>query len=418
MICWARLRRLEGVVQHLGVKVDDDGDIHHDGTRSMSTAGAPGMDDNTPEPPDRSLSLSPPPSTVGSDGQSLDANFGRLVEALQSILYESSEEEQDTPSPASGPHEDLSHHGFIFGFSSLASSLHQFHPQPQLMEKYLNIYLTHVDPLVRMAHYPTMRAQMLAIRDNNMICTKGEEAMLFAMYFAVVTALSPEVCQRDLEESRALLVSRYRFAFEQALARAHFMVTEELVVLQAFVIFLICLRRHEDARVIWSLVGLVVRVAINLGLHRDGTSFGLPALETEVRRRTWWQICILDVRSSEDHGCDPTIMDIFDTKYPLNVNDEDLVPGSKTFPTPRTGICQMTFCLIRFSVADTFRRLRLPSSVKGGLADKSFQEREQYIADSHRQLEDTYLVHCDMKDVSWPSDRTNVTDTCSHEIGS
>jgi hypothetical protein len=116
-------------------------------------------------------------------------------------------------------------------------------------------------------------------------------------------------------EDRNIMLTRYRFGLEQALARANFLYCEETIVLQAFVIFLCLLRRNDDARKIWTLTGLAVRIAQTLGIHRDGSHFGLLPFEIEMRRRLWWQVCILDARSSEDHGCDPTIVQAqFDSK--------------------------------------------------------------------------------------------------------
>jgi hypothetical protein len=45
---------------------------------------------------------------------------------------------------------------------------------------------------------------------------------------------------------------------------------------------------------IWTMIGLAIRIAEAMGLHRDGEIFPLPALETKLRRRLWWQIYMLD----------------------------------------------------------------------------------------------------------------------------
>jgi hypothetical protein len=84
------------------------------------------------------------------------------------------------------------------------------------------------------------------------------------------------------------LLRQYRFGVEQALARARFLNTNEIVTVQAFVLFLVCVRRHDDTRFVWSLTGLALRIAQSLGLHRDGTKFGLSPFDTEMRRRLWW----------------------------------------------------------------------------------------------------------------------------------
>ena len=71
------------------------------------------------------------------------------------------------------------------------------------------------------------------------------------------------------------LLKQYRFGVEQALARASFLNSDEIVTVQAFVLFLVCVRRHDDTRFVWSLTGLAIRIAQSLGLHRDGAKFGL-----------------------------------------------------------------------------------------------------------------------------------------------
>ena len=62
-----------------------------------------------------------------------------------------------------------------------------------------------------------------------------------------------------------------------------------------------------------------------MGLHRDGTEYGLGPVETHVRRMIWYSLCSLDIRTCEAQGPRPIIRsDDFDTKFPLNVNDDEL----------------------------------------------------------------------------------------------
>lgn len=113
-----------------------------------------------------------------------------------------------------------------------------------------------------------------------------------------MTSLLEEECFGEFGETQQVLLTRYRFAVEQALARAGFLDTHEVIVLQAAIIFLLVLRRNDDARIIWTLTGLIVRIAQNLGIHRDGSHFNVSPFEIEMRRRLWWQICLLDARAS------------------------------------------------------------------------------------------------------------------------
>lgn len=83
--------------------------------------------------------------------------------------------------------------------------------------------------------------------------------------------------------------------------------------------------RAELSRAHSALTGTAIRLAECMGLHRDGTHYGLPPVEIHVRRLVWYQLCFLDLRTCEATGPRPQIRgDEFDTKFPLNVDDRDL----------------------------------------------------------------------------------------------
>lgn len=44
----------------------------------------------------------------------------------------------------------------------------------------------------------------------------------------------------------------------------------------------------------WTLHGLAVRAALQLGLHSQTASQGLSALDSEIRKRTWCGCVLLD----------------------------------------------------------------------------------------------------------------------------
>ncbi|TKX19193.1 fungal specific transcription factor domain-containing protein 69 [Elsinoe australis] len=422
-----RLRRLEGVVKGLGVDVSTaTGQPTDSSTKDARTHEdqSAGSSPQSEQPVRRSTDY---PSS-GNDVQvserphgQLENRFGRLVvsegrsryvntsfwaslsnevEDLKGILNEESDDEDET-SPGSHNHLPGHHQGWMFGFSSQSVDMLTLHPIPMQIETYWSIYKDRVDPLVKVLHIPSITPTILTSASHLANLSKGFEALLFAIYYGATTSLTAEECLAKLGEERSVLLSRYRFAVEQALARANFLTAEELVILQAFVVFLMCLRRNNDARVIWTLTGLLVRMSQTVGIHRDGTHFGLPPFEVEMRRRLWWQVCILDVRASEDHGCDPTIVEqSFDTRMPLNVNDSDMSPGMKEFPKEHKGCTDMSFCLIRFEVANTFRRLNYvppaPNRCHTYLSSITREEKEKWIQECHDMLEEKYLKHCDM----------------------
>ncbi|KAF1935547.1 hypothetical protein EJ02DRAFT_123545 [Clathrospora elynae] len=414
-----RLRRLEGVVTSLNAQVEghEQEAAHREKERQSSTSEeACPFAKNGVDTVQNGAKVAADNSVEG-----LENRFGRLVvekgrsryinnsfwaslnnevEDLKAILIEPSDDEEDAHSPESS-NMSSQHQGFIFGYSSSNVDMQILRPTEHQARQFWDIYKENVDPLVKVLHIPTFEPTFFEAVSHVDRVPKGLEALLFAIYYGAVTSTTSEDCLERWSEDRITLLSRYRFGLEQALARANFLYCDEIVILHAFVIFLILLRRNDDARKIWTLTGLVVRIAQTLGIHRDGSHFGLPPFEIEMRRRLWWQVCILDARSSEDHGCDPTIVEAqFDTKMPLNVNDTDLHPNMAEFPEERQGFTDMTFCLLRFEVANIFRRIFYippgPNKCTELFAGLTIEQKEKWITDCHQTMEAKYLKDCDM----------------------
>jgi len=194
---------------------------------------------------------------------------------------------------------------------------------------------------------------------------------------------------------KSVLLQQYRFALEQALAKANFIISPDLTSAQAFLLFLVLVRRHDDTRFTWTLTGLMIRMSQALGLHRDGTHFpNLSLFEIEMRRRLFWAVAVLDLRSAEDQGTDLTLVDrMFDTAFPLHINDADISPESTELPKPRVGPTDMTFSLIRFEICAVARRMHIsdmPSFCPRDAA-VSFEDKEALLAEVQKRVEDQYL---------------------------
>ena len=162
--------------------------------------------------------------------------------------------------------------------------------------------------------------------------------------------------------SKTELNLKYRLGLEHALAKADFLNVPDLVLVQAFALFLCLVRRHDSPRFVWMMTGLAIRMAQYLGLQRDGSHFKhLTPFEIEMRRKVWWTLCMLDLRASEDQGTDLTITSgSFDTKLPLNINDVDINPESEQMPTERDGLTDMSYACINFETGDIMTQMMAP----------------------------------------------------------
>lgn len=155
------------------------------------------------------------------------------------------------------------------------------------------------------------------------------------------------------------------------------------------------MRTHDRSRSIWAFIGLAVRLARGIGLHRDGSQ---QPFDLEMRRRVWWTLIVLDTRASEDRGTETMITDgSFDTKMPANINDEDMMINSKSLPVDRIGITSMTFACITMTVSGIGLRMNfVPTRLDAPVL--TTEQKEQMIKGFTDKIDSTYLAGSDPND--------------------
>ncbi|GIJ88140.1 hypothetical protein Asppvi_007057 [Aspergillus pseudoviridinutans] len=187
--------------------------------------------------------------------------------------------------------------------------------------------------------------------------------------------MAPEQCLRRLGVDHGTLVKRYRFAVEQALARAGFLQTHKLMVLQAAVLFLTCACHPNDAQFVWTMIAVV----------------------TEMRRRLWWYIYLLHVQSSEYQATSPQIREgDYDTRLPLNLNDDDWSSDLVEPPQEKVGFTDMTLTLVRCQILISNRKLMQMAATRVDGHKEIFKNRNLVIEESRQLLDERYLQFCDL----------------------
>ena len=134
---------------------------------------------------------------------------------------------------------------FLLSTTTTPKSQHISYPSPESINILWKHYVSNVDSLVKILHKPTVDSMIQTCsrgREREIIAS-STDALLFAICFAAVVTMSIEECSRLLGEERETLMLKYRYGLEQALASAGWMTSQELVVLQALVLLLVCLAR-------------------------------------------------------------------------------------------------------------------------------------------------------------------------------
>lgn len=200
----------------------------------------------------------------------------------------------------------------------------------------------------------------------------------------------------NFNTDKTQLLARYRLGTEQALEQADFLNDPDMTVLQALAIYLAILQYTGEARPAWSLTGVLVRLAVSGKLHRDGSHLAnIAAFEIEVRRRLWWQICLIDSRSEDLQVSAYKVgEELFDTQMPVNTDDVNLDPGMSTSPIVMARWTGMTIFIIRCEVWKLSRRLQSVTVVTSDLPI-DMDERLEILHQCQARIEKTYLKHLD-----------------------
>ncbi|RAL14766.1 Zn(II)2Cys6 transcription factor [Aspergillus homomorphus CBS 101889] len=257
------------------------------------------------------------------------------------------------------------------------------------------IYQSNVAPMIALLHLRSIDSLMVEAAQDMENLDPEQAALVSAVCFAAVVSMTAQQCILLLDEPHDICIENYRRSAEHAIAKANLISTQDVRVLQAATLFLLCLRRCSDSRLVWAESAIVVRVAQRQGVHRDGQPLGLSPYEIEMRRRLWWHICILDMLCSEDQGTDTQIRpEMSNTKIPSNIDIEVLRPEMDTMPLPSLGFSDITLCIIHCQM---MTHLYWPSkSFETSIGAMSLEQRETRLSELEAYLETEYLQRLDL----------------------
>ncbi|RMD43402.1 hypothetical protein DV735_g1721, partial [Chaetothyriales sp. CBS 134920] len=403
-----RLRYAEYLLQSNGILMD-----------SLSGGLALAKADTSPQAP--FISRQPPftqgkliVDRSGSRSRFIDNNLWSFVSAEFRDPKDAIAEESSDDGEGENVAEDENTE-FLFGLTPSSSGLGHLHPDQESIFKLWALFLENVNPMTKIIHYPTLQEKLVQASQDIDNIDRGLEALMFTIYLCAITSLDDIECERNFKESRRLLLARYRQGARRSLSRARFLGTGDIQVLQAYVLYLLMMREDYDSRTMWTLTGVANRIAHGMGIHRDGTTLGLPPFETEMRRRLWWQITSLDFRSAELTGSGRLgDIGLSDTQVPTNTNDSDIWPGMPEPPVNQTYPTEVITCLMRcefgafwkdkmlqkaarghIDTRGTFMSPKEPPSGENGSWYLTMEEREKYISELEERLHTKFLQYCD-----------------------
>lgn len=124
---------------------------------------------------------------------------------------------------------------------SPSSQSQGFALQPEIRNKLCDIFFQNVDPLFKILHRPSMQAYL---KEGKPYLNYEHEhyapaTLASAVYLAAVCTLEDERCQELFNTDKKTIVAKFQKETELALAKADFVTTNDITILQAFIISLV-----------------------------------------------------------------------------------------------------------------------------------------------------------------------------------
>ncbi|KAF2757283.1 RPE65-domain-containing protein [Pseudovirgaria hyperparasitica] len=280
---------------------------------------------------------------------------------------------------------------------------------PWLHQNLCETFISNVDPVFKVLHRPSVAAHLIkgGLYLNYPPDSPAVEALDYAIYHAAVASLTAEQAMQTFGQAKNVVIKRYRLAVEAALSRADFVVTEDLTVLQAFVLYLVATRSYDRSRRVWTLLSLAVRLAQSLNIHVDNPSVHLMRpYDREMAKRVWWAIGLLDIQAAMERGADPMITNewLQATALPLNINDVDFSVDSEGPLIESTDYTDMTLSLVGSKAQGVGRILNFPPRLGHSQTVTDWYARHRLVEDFRLDIQNLvqwHKVDKDTEQIRW-----------------
>ncbi|OGM50058.1 short chain dehydrogenase [Aspergillus bombycis] len=285
----------------------------------------------------------------------------------------------------------------IFGLPhlySLQQVMSRYLPSKVDVDRYLSLYFqgeTFVIPFIHTYHFQRQYTEFWDDPNN-------VNPLWLSILFSIccLSSLTRETAGpgRPLQRDAVAESPKFHAAAGQCLVIGEYHRPQKLA-LEALAAYAQCknLKSLDPSREAGMILGMVVRMAYELGYHRDPDSFGsLSIFEGEMRRRFWAACKHMDIMISFQLGLPSNIcLESCDTKSPRNLLDSDFDVDTQVLPEsrPETDPTKLLWFIVKDRQITSFSKV-----CKFMLSFK-----EQSEADLHRLDEEIRQIYATIPDI-------------------
>lgn len=202
--------------------------------------------------------------------------------------------------------------------SSYTSLIQQPNPNRQIADIMIDAYFKLFHLSYPIIHEPTFRAQFSEVIPR----PHGDSWLVLAYVVAAIgvwsSAKSPDNLDLQL------------FAQARSILTFNFLELGNLTLVQALTLTSNYQQKRDRPNSAYNYLGLAVRMAMGLGLHKEFQGWNISPLNMEIRRRVWWSLCVFDCGATITFSRPLTWpFDGVEVALPRNVHDRVGITPSK-----------------------------------------------------------------------------------------
>ncbi|KAK1993111.1 hypothetical protein LX36DRAFT_587064 [Colletotrichum falcatum] len=273
------------------------------------------------------------------------------------------------------------------------TDLSHLHLAPEKEDILTELFLAHIEPLVKMCHNAYWRQEITDFRVGVQKTPFDIEAAMFATQAMTVAALPGSLVQERLGKPKKDLLRHLQEASQLALERADIMRSRKPVAFFALLYFIQMKFIIGDGEVAVALLGLAGRFGMRLGLHRNPGHYNYSPWISNMRRRSWSHFELMDNPVYNLEGADSGLPIVSDVQPPGNTNDAQWVPNRfakpGSAPLDQDGVTDMSFALVRQHL------LRTTHTVVRKRNDVGVEELGRVVDETENFIKSKFIAHAD-----------------------
>lgn len=210
-------------------------------------------------------------------------------------------------------------------------------PEKRVCDRLLSLWFSSPDPFKILIHAPTFQEEYKQYWQ-----IKDVPTMWLGLLFSLLALAESFGLRNGDADAPATISCAERVETYQSLAASAAVLADytkpKPYTLECLIIYMAGLHGGNDYMNTWLMMGLIIRLALRMGYHRDpGLYSKISPFHLEMRRRVWSGIYMLDVLISFQLGLPSMVRTVAtDTGPPRNLLDRDFSVHSRILPPGRS----------------------------------------------------------------------------------